>query len=206
MLTSLEIRWFYQGKLPEAVKTWFETELPGEILGTPDEREDVYLYTKPVCDYLNIKLRQGRLEVKWRKAELGILRIGERSQGNPEKWVKWMCEDPSADSITPIAVLGKGPWLSVQKRRSQRFYQVTVNTSMTLVPITQVMPNSCAVEVTQLQVQGDDWWSLAFETFGEDTSLKEFQAIANQVFKAYSGSELQVQDSFAYPKWLSSVA
>jgi len=205
MLTSLEIRWFYQGKPPEEVETWFNNDFPGELSGTPDEREDVYLSTNPVCAYLNIKLRQGRLEVKWRKAELGILRLGERSQGNPEKWVKWMCEDPTADSITP-AVVGNGPWLSVQKKRSQRLYQVAINTSLTLVPIDQPTKDSCAVEVTQLQIQGNDWWTLAFETFGEDTSLKEFQSIANQVFKTYAGPPLQVQDSFAYPQWLSLVA
>ncbi|MCA1995017.1 MAG: hypothetical protein LDL41_23650, partial [Coleofasciculus sp. S288] len=70
-LTTLELRWFYHGTPPVEVEYWFSTDCPGELLRPPEEREDLYLYT-PQCDYLNIKLRQGSLEVKWRKAELAV--------------------------------------------------------------------------------------------------------------------------------------
>jgi hypothetical protein len=56
MLSTLELRWFSHGTLPTEVKHWFSTDCPGKLLGSPEEREDLYLYI-PECDELNIKLR-----------------------------------------------------------------------------------------------------------------------------------------------------
>ncbi|NEQ23301.1 MAG: hypothetical protein F6K28_29940, partial [Microcoleus sp. SIO2G3] len=102
MLTTLELRWFSQGTPPTEVEHWYSADSPGELLGSPEEREDLYLYT-PECDYLNIKLRQGSLDVKWRKAQLGSREFGEDSgtnwHGNVEKWLKWVCEDSEQESI-----------------------------------------------------------------------------------------------------------
>ena len=187
MLTSFEIRWFYPGKLPAAISDWFEQDELGGKLQPPEEREDVYLYS-PGCEYLGIKLRQGRLEIKWRNAELDIVRLGEGVEGKLEKWGKWMCEDPSQESFKPEAVLGKSSWVSVKKVRLQRLY------------------NSCAMEITQLNVKGNDWWSLAFETFGAEASkLEQLRTIATQALESYNGSQLLAQDSYAYPTWLSLV-
>jgi hypothetical protein len=89
-------------------------------LAPSEEREDVYLYT-PGCEYMGVKLRQGRLEIKWRKAELGNLRFGNQVEGKVEKWGKWLCEDPTQQSFQPQDVVGKS-WVSVKKAR------VSVNT------------------------------------------------------------------------------
>ncbi|HCF25780.1 MAG TPA: hypothetical protein DEV81_00825 [Cyanobacteria bacterium UBA11049] len=186
MLTSFEIRWFYAGKLPATISDWFEQNELGGKLQAPEEREDMYLYS-PGCEYLGIKLRQGRLEIKWRNAELDIVRLGEAVEGKLEKWAKWTCEDPSQESFKPEAVLGKSSWVSVKKVRSQRLY------------------DSCAMEIAQLSVKGNDWWSLAFETVGaEDNKLEQLKNIATQPFQTYNGS-VQAQDSYAYPTWLSLV-
>ena len=187
MLTSLEIRWFYAGKLPAAISDWFGQDELGGKLQAPEEREDVYLYS-PECEYLGIKLRQGRLEIKWRNAELDIVRLEQGVEGKLEKWGKWMCEDPSQESFKPEDVLGKSSWVSVKKVRLQRLY------------------DSCAMEITQLNVKGNDWWSLAFETLGAEASkLEQLKTIATQAFETYNGSQLQAQDSYAYPRWLCLV-
>lgn len=187
MLTSLEIRWFYASKLPEAILDWFGQDELGGKLQPPEAREDVYLYS-PGCEYLGIKLRQGRLEIKWRNAELGIVRLPEGIEGKLEKWGKWMCEDPSLESFRLEAVVGQSIWVSVKKVRTQRLY------------------DGCAIELTQLNVKGNDWWSLAFETEGaEDSKLEQLKNIARQAFQTYNGSQLQAQDSYAYPSWLCVV-
>jgi len=187
MLTSAELRWFKRGKLPEEISKWFQQDdLEGQ-LQQPEEREDVYLYS-PGIEYLGLKLRQGRLEIKWRKAELGVRRFGNRVEGKVEKWGKWLCEDSTEESFQLTDVVGKKSWVSVKKVRSQRLYE------------------NCAVELTQLNVRGSDWWSLAFEATGDDDSLIEnLQTVANLVFKTYNGLELQAQDSYAYPSWLNLV-
>ena len=187
MLTSLEIRWFYEGELPQAILLWFgQDELEGQ-LKPPEEREDLYLYI-PEGEYLGIKLRQGRLEVKWRQAELGIVPFGRQVEGKLEKWGKWLCEDSTAESFQLEAVVGHKTWVNVKKVRSQRLY------------------DGCTLELTQLRIEGKDWWSLAFETSGTDANVMDkLQSIASKVFKSYTESPLQVQDSYAYPRWLDLV-
>lgn len=188
MLTTLELRWFNRGTLPADVENWFQTDSPGKLLGSPERREDFYLYT-PNCDYLNIKLRQGSLEVKWRKAQLGILRFSSGWQGNVEKWLKWSCQDPTEQSIMPVDVVGQQPWISVHKVRSQRLYQ------------------KITFELTQLTVKNDHWWSIAFEVITEEINqLDTFERLVSQVAKTYRSPELLVNQSYAYPHWLSLVA
>ncbi len=187
MLTTAELRWFYLGQLPQEISQWFQQDFLDGQLEPPEEREDLYLYS-PENDYMGIKLRQGRLEIKWRKAELGVLRFGDRVEGKAEKWGKWLCEDPTSESFQPKDVVGKKSWMSVKKVRSQRQYE------------------NCGVELTQLSVRGNNWWSFALEATGGDVSLmNNLQTVASSVFKSYRNPKLQVQDSYSYPSWLCLV-
>jgi hypothetical protein len=206
MFTTWEMRWFYPGIPPATVEHWFFADCPGELLGTPDEREDVYLYTTPVCEYLGVKLRQGKLEVKWRKAELGVIQIGQNCQTKLEKWVKWVCDDPSATNMTPVSVLDNGAWISVKKNRSQRIYKINIDSDkeIQLLPIQQPIDEACALEFTKLNINGNDWWTVAFEVFGEDISLMDMLfPVSDLILKSYPEADLQAQNSFAYPRWLS---
>lgn len=203
MLLTAEVRWFYRGTLPEEILRWFQQDQLGEHLAPPEEREDWYLYS-PENDYMGIKLRQGRLEIKWRIAELGVVHFGDSVEAKAEKWGKWLCEDPTAQSFQPTDVMGEKAWIGVKKVRWQRQYQVLPGKPITAVPVNESIDQGCTVELTQLSINGDTWWSLAFEAVGEDDKLMDtLQAIANWVFKTYSGLELQAEDSFAYPRWLS---
>ena len=205
MQLTAEVRWFYRGTLPEEILQWFEQDQLGDHLAPPEEREDLYLYS-PENDYMGIKLRQGRLEIKWRKSELGVLRFGDTVEGKAEKWGKWLCEDPTAESFQPTDVVGKKSWVSVKKVRSQRQYQVLPDESIAAVPANESIDQGCTVELTQLGINGKTWWSLAFEAVGEDDKLMDtLQAVASSVFKTYRGPELQAEASFAYPNWLSVV-
>ncbi|MBV9386707.1 MAG: hypothetical protein JOZ78_09790 [Chroococcidiopsidaceae cyanobacterium CP_BM_ER_R8_30] len=205
MLTSAELRWFSRGTLPVEVSHWFALEGLGDCLAPPEQREDVYLYTEG-CEYLGIKLRQGRLEIKWRQAEFGNVRFG-LLEGKAEKWGKWLCEDPTEQSFQPASVSGQKVWVGVRKVRSQRQYQVLPDASPRAVPIDELLDQGCSVEITQLQVGSNDWWSLAFEAIGKDDRLMaNLQSVANWVFKSYRGPQLLLENSYAYPSWLSVVA
>lgn len=185
MLTTLELRWFSHGTPPIEVEHWFSADCSGKLQWSSQEREDLYLYT-PQCDYLNIKLRQGRLEVKWRKAELGIRRFSPLWEGKVEQWLKWSCQDPTQQSFVPADVVGKGPWIAVKKRRRQRLYQ------------------GLSWELTELNVKNDVWWSTAFEMVAEDDrQIDIFEGIVSQVSKTDQGLKLLAENSYAYPMWLS---
>ena len=194
MLTTLELRWFSQGTPPTEVEHWFSVDCPGELQGSPEEREDLYLHT-PDSDYLNIKLRQGSLEVKWRKAELGIRRFEPYWEGKVEQWLKWSCVDPTQQSIIPADVIGKGPWVSVKKRRCQRRFAPR---------LLQRLYQGISCELTQLNLRDDVWWSVAFEMAAEDANqIDNFEGVITEISKTYRGPKLLVENSYAYPRWLS---
>ncbi len=84
--------------------------------------------------------------------------------------------------------------------------QVFPGGAITVVPVTESIDQGCNVELTQLSINGNAWWSLAFEAFGEDDCLMEhLQTVASWVFKSYRGSNLQAEDSYTYPSWLCVV-
>lgn len=200
MLTSAELRWFKHGALPEGIAQWFQQY---EGVAPPEEREDLYLYV-PENDYMGIKLRQGRLEIKWRKAQLGILRFGDAVEGNAEKWGKWLCEDPTQESFQLQDVVST--WVSVKKRRFQRRYQFA-DALIKVVGVNESITQGCNVELTQLRINDNEWWSIAFEAFGkEERLMNNLKSVASEVFQNYRDLELLAKDSYAYPSWLSAVA
>jgi hypothetical protein len=201
MRASLEMRWFCSGALPKSIAQWFGSDSLGGYLAPLEEREDIYVLV-PNCDYLGVKLRGKTLEVKWRQAELGALRCGNRWEGKAEKWLKWVC----ADTIAPVPadIIATGKWVGVKKKRSQRLYQVTSPGSLMSVPVEAPIPQGCSVELTQLNVNGSEWWTLGFEAFGYETTLTEtLQTVANWVSKSYHGQKFKVEDASSYPSWLA---
>jgi hypothetical protein len=200
MLITNELRWFYPGIVPPEIKLWFEQNCLTESSNSPEKRTDWYLYSP--SDFIGIKLREGRLEVKWRQAELGTVRFGASVEGNAEKWAKWMCYD-STGEIQPKTVSSNPEWLSVQKVRYSQIYQVLPDFSVQPVSAQENIDNTCNVELTSLVVRDTNWWSLAFEASGQDTNLmNNLQATTNLVFNTYDGSKFRCENSYAYPTWL----
>lgn len=206
MLTTMELRWFYYGALPPTIAHWFQQDDLGQHLEPPKARDDLYLYISE-CDYLGIKLRQGRLEIKWRQEALDVLHFTNQSKGKPEKWVKWTCADATEGGVVPEAMVAKGPWVKVAKSRSQRKYHILADQSLAAVPVNEMIDQGCTVELAELGVMDTAWWSLAFEAVGEEANLMHtLQVVSSWVIKTYSGPELQAQNSYAYPQWLSTIS
>lgn len=202
MLISAELRWFYSGPLPGEVALWFQAEALGQNLDAAASREDVYL-DLPDCPYLGIKLREERLEIKLRRQELGGFK-NQVWEGKAEKWCKWSCEQPTAEPLVSAAAIAQGPWIKVLKERMQRKYQVLPDHSLQTVAIEAEVDRGCTAEVAQVKIQGNPWWSLAFEAFGPDAELiNSLQTTADWVLKGYVGPQLHLQASYAYPTWLA---
>lgn len=202
MLTTAEMRWFYPGKLTEGVLQWFKQDQLGYL--TPaEEREDIYLYV-PESEFVGIKLRQRRLEIKWRQAELGNLQFGKVT-GKSEKWTKWLCEDPSNECFQPQDAMGKKAWVIIKKVRMQRKYQISPEQIIVAIPVNDSSVRTCSVEITQLEMNHNLWWSLAFEASVNDESpLDNLKCVAEWIFETYPG-ELQIENSYAYPTWLDII-
>ncbi len=201
MLTTYEVRWFYSGNIPENIEYWFKHNCLVSQTKLPEKREDVYLYT-PQCDYLGIKLRQGVLEIKWRYPDSNKKQFGSVVEGNIEKWKKWRCLDSSEESFSLQQISDNPVWIKVEKVRYSQLYTV-VSRSPKAVSTDIEIDNGCSLELTNIVINGNTWWSIALEAFGEDSKLKEnLQATANLVFSSYDSFPLQATNSYGYPSLL----
>lgn len=178
MLKTLEMRWFKQGDIPTSVREWFEKD----CMGNGESRTDWYLIPIAPCDYLNIKFRQGRLEIKWREKQYPTVNLNSQWQGIMEAWVKWLCEAESMEGFLPQ----HQGWVAVEKARSQR--QIVLS------------PEACCnLELTQLRVKNQPWWTVGLESTGDEESLS---AIAQQLSQTCPET-LTEKDASAYPHWLA---
>jgi hypothetical protein len=182
-VSSLEVRWILPGQLDMAVAGWFARSDPES-----DPREDAYL-VDPDVGGLSVKVRGGRaLEVKQFRGSPGILDFPGRARGRMQYWQKWSFPfDPSGqDTGDP------GGWRRIRKqRRISRF--------------TVVDEVRCAVELTEVGVHYQDWWSLGFEATGPAGLLRTgLEATAELVFTRFlpAGVELRMDDSMSYADWL----
>ena len=206
METTLELRWFVAGIPSVVVQRWFKLECPGELLeDEPEIREDLYAAQNHPSDRLkaclspsvvdreavNLKLRQGNLELKLRQQELGIYRFGKIDDsaiwsGKIEQWCKYSQQDLQDSNLLTADLVNETSWLSVNKRREKKIYR------------------NVKIELTDLKVQSDRWWSIAFEmALDSKNQLNEqhLREVVEQAAKSYQGAKLLSHNSYSYTSW-----
>jgi hypothetical protein len=180
---SLEVRWIVPGELDGALIGWF-----GQSGHEVESRRDAYLLRHDMTG-LSVKIRGGAaLEVKAYRGSPGALALPGRACGRLESWQKWSFPFPPA-GLNSHDLAG---WRTVDKQRLIRR------------PATAVGPG-CAVELTQILVQGQPWWSLGFEATGPAGLLRaELEATAAAVFARAlpGGAELGMSRCRSYAQWL----
>jgi hypothetical protein len=217
MLPTAEVRWFYEGDLPETILEQFRS---GEITqdgGTVEERRDVYLYL-PGVDSLGIKLRgmsirreydAEKLEIKRRELEGSVVSFMPGVTGRLERWKKWAFNSESSDpQLSSMLTAKDEAWMSVSKVRYLRRYAVTSDKSVVAVPLNEWPDNGCNVEITKLIApDGQRWWTLGFETFGEaGAAIDDNLMLSANYFFAETGlGVFKEKDSYGYPRWLNVV-
>lgn len=190
--TTLEVRWFADGELPDRLLNWFGDRCPGETLQFPERRTDTYL-ALPESTTTNIKQRQGRLELKWRQTTWGTQAFGDW-QGALECWTKWDCSTLAA----PTEVRG---WFEVRKTRWQRQHR------------------QVRYELAQVEVPGHCGWSIACElevaadgaTAGDreacgNRDRRQFVELVTQLTQTDPPHRFGDRLSASYPQWLKPQA
>lgn len=192
---SLEVRWIVPGQLDKAVAEWFDG-FPSEM----ELREDAYILD-PDLDGLSVKVRAGQaLELKVFHGSPGILDFRGRARGRMQYWRKWSVpfRPPSQDGGDPDG------WRRVRKqRRTSRFSLAQGEIAAPAGDLADAP--RCAVELTEIRVHHQDWWSLGFEAAGPADLLRTgLQATAALVFtqRLPGGVELRMEDSMSYAEWL----
>ena len=195
---TIEVRWFYPGVLPDEIGNWFNQL--GKQLEKIDTRSDFYLQSN--SSDVGIKLRQGNLEVKYRQQDLGTIAINGLANSQVEQWSKWICVDDSA-GLTPAKIAGKPGWLQVDKIRDRRLYRVDFAETVKLTQIATPTADIAAIEITQLQLQGQIWWTTACEYFGNNISIDQFSSLVRSLRSGFPASIPTTSSiSCGYPQWL----
>ena len=217
MLPTVEVRWFYQGDMPETTLQRFKSgELPQDK-GVVEERKDVYLFL-PGVDSLGIKLRgtsirresdADQLEIKRRQLEGGVVTFSPGATGRLERWSKWVFRaEPSGPQLSTSVTAKDEAWVSVGKVRYLRKYQVTGDKRVLAVPLNEWPGNGCNVELTEVLAPGGQvWWTLGLEAFGEaDVTIEDtLRLAANDFFAGTDLGMFEEKDSYGYPRWLNVV-
>jgi hypothetical protein len=192
---SLEVRWIFPGQLETAVIGWFE-RFPARM----ESRQDIYLLD-PQLRGLSVKVRaRSSLEVKVYRGNHGVLEVAGRARGHVESWQKWsfLCGQLSQASGDPVG------WRLVSKTRRISRVSLTGRYTRAGVPGLGEGPR-CEVELTEVHVSGEVWWTLGFEATGPDSLLRsELEATAALVFAETlpGGVKPRANDSRSYAEWL----
>jgi hypothetical protein len=198
LLATEEMRWFFAGEIPAAVKIWFEAQV-----GSPPPqpaRVDYYLRLDDT-NSLGIKLREGRVEIKQRERPGEVVRLGDEAVGLVESWRKW----PFALAEGEIDGTSHAGWVGVWKQRRWCLFEVFGNGRFTPAFSPIHLQQGCACELTEVLLTDSDeqWWSLGFEAFGDGGSRREsLLHIARQLLGTAVAPKLLIENSYSYPEWL----
>lgn len=217
MLPTVEVRWFYQGDVPETTLQRFRSGAFPQDRGTIEERKDVYLYL-PGVDSLGIKLRgtntqrangADQLEIKRREHEGSVVTFMPGVTGRLERWIKWAFQGESSDpQLSSMLTATDEAWVSVSKVRYLRKYTVTSDKRVLEVRLNEWPDNGCNVEITKLIAPGGQgWWTLGFEAFGVSGAPIEdnLRLSASYFFTETALGMFEAKDSYGYPRWLNVV-
>lgn len=200
MFPTVETRWFYPGSIPPDVLAWYHYgERAPEAQPT---RIDYYLRLTDHDD-LGIKLREGRIEIKQRVEQYGVEQLHERVCGWVEGWHKWSFGvNDMGNGLNDLA--GPQPaWIAVRKARRLRRYQVTETGDVIAIAGAELAAQGCTIELAELAVHGEIWWSLAFETFGpEDALHATFTRVTQHTLRGVNVPSLDTDYSYGYAQWL----
>ena len=203
MYATAEVRWFYRGQLPEAVRAWFEAR--GSRMAYQAPRRDRYLGLPG--DSLSIKLREGRVEIKLRQQQGEFLRLHPEVTGILERWQKWSFDVADPGAAVP-GILATDPlWRAIDKHRGVARYRVAGSEPPVAVAPDVYPVQGCEVELVELYAGVQPWWSLCFEAFGQGRALPTaLLATARQFLGGAEPPHLAAGDSCGYPAWLAALA
>ena len=165
-----------------------------------ESQQDSYLFD-PHLRGLSVKVRGGRaFEVKMYRGSPGTLDVAGRGRGHIQSWQKW------SFPFAPLSEIRADPagWILVSKKRRVSGLLLAGGRVRAVLPGLGEEPG-CAVELTEVRLRGEAWWTLAFEATGPAGLLRsQLEATAALVFDHAlpGGLELGTEDSMSYAEWL----
>jgi hypothetical protein len=195
---TLEVRWFYDGLPPDDVVAWFSNLNPAQH----PVREDLYLISDDPS--LNVKWRNGRIELKRRSGDRVEASFAEGVQGTREEWQKWsfpLTKDaPNIRHNDPSSL-----WLAVEKSRLQRVYKPSEQRAL-LGTLDEPDPANALVELTRVTCGDCTAWTICMEAKGPAHALPgTLRQMGRFVFSHGIPLDLSPLQSFGYVRWLERI-
>ncbi len=197
---SAEFRWFFPGEPDPGLEAWFRQSFTNVSVG---RRTDLYLLGADRA--LNIKLREGRVEVKQRQSQEKGFRVNAWVTGCRECWVKWSFDLQDGDLAIPLA--GKHPeaWLPVRKKRLLRTF-IPEFDEITETKAGSYPERGCNAELTFLRVEGASWYTIALEAFGAKADRPGLlHSVADYFLDRDLPLILSDASSFGYAEWIDKL-
>lgn len=168
-VVSLEVRWIHPGQLPAVLVQRLEPFPEGVEL-----REDRYL-SDPVLPDVSVKIRGGlQVDVKAFRHSPGQLALPGGTRGRLELWEKWSF--PLGGVPQPL--IDGASWTPVEKARRRRSFAL-VDGDLVERSLADAESPGCALEVTEVSIDGAVWWTLGLEAVGPlDTLHRDLHATA----------------------------
>ena len=194
---NYEVRWFIEGSYPDEIGEW----QANKGFMKEKKRSDIYLiFPSPE---IGVKLREGRLEIKYRLAYDEFTSLSNRFSGKMEFWKKTSIDlsDPIANPFQNV----DDYLFAVEKERAILRFQMDP-LSGKLATVKGKIDLGVIIESTKLTIQGSNWWTLGFDAFGEREIQKE--CLLNGIpliLMDFPLPKLQLNDSMSYPQWLLSL-
>ncbi len=205
MLTSAEVRWFFEGPIPADIEKWFGRE---GLTHHAAPREDHYLVF-PAALGLGLKLREGRLEVKPLIKVLGVRNFAADATGNVQVWEKWSDGDAAVMEFERLRASCPDLWVTVVKERTLRKFSPGCDSLGEVDAGTVFLSEGCNAELTKITMNGETHWSFAFEAFGDPSRAEDHVSrVAARVFSEAHRPHhpFSANNSHSYPEWLERFA
>ena len=201
MYPTLEVRWFMRGSIPTEVREWFARGDPAPIHEPP--RVDQYLRLQR-SNALGIKLREGRIEIKQRLHQYGNIRFHRRVTGAIEHWRKWSMPLATTGEGLAEILVPKWSWIAVRKERLLRGYRCDASGRVIATP-GGYADRGCHMELATVQASDRVWWTLAFEAYGAEPSLRSSltSTMGYALERDGAPTTLEARDSYGYARWLA---
>lgn len=208
MYRSTEVRWFFQGDLPGAVRDWFES---GVRARSEPERTDKYLLL-PGCATTSVKFRNDRFEVKAQTEPPAPVHFPNACSGLRDAWVKWSSASIDVDSFRQLIVRPEDEWISVSKSRRLRLVSLEAGEPLEVSPDHGWLSGGCQVELSAIRAWHESqeqsgalpWWSLSFEAFGNQEAMHDgLDLVIREFVEEPPPVTLDQEASFSYPAWLT---
>src|SRR5438105_13694071 len=112
MFTTAEVRWFFEGPIPDEIKQWF---CSGLALNAAPREDHYLLFPAPLG--LGLKLREGRLEIKYLVESVGIHTFMADVIGTVQVWNKDAYGELAVKEFERLQPSPPHLWLAVRQER-----------------------------------------------------------------------------------------